>query len=61
MSNIYIRLCLSKALTLTQLQSYELFRNNKSVGLRGILSFPLLRDWFLHWLAREIPLKERVP
>ena len=60
-SNIYIRLCLPKALTLTRLQSYTLFRNNKSVSLRAIVSFPLLSDVFPHQLARGIPLKVGVP
>jgi len=56
-SNIYIGICLPKALTLTPLQSYEMFevllivRINKSVGLRGILNFRLLRDAFPYWLA----------
>jgi hypothetical protein len=36
-------------------------RINRSMGLRGILNFPLLRDAFLYWLARGIPLKEGVP
>jgi len=66
-SNIYIGLCIPKALTLTQLWSYEMFevlriiRINKSVGLRGILNFRLLGDAFLYRLARGIPLKEGVP
>jgi len=34
---------------------------NKSVGLRGILDFRLLRDAFPYQLARGIPLKEGVP
>jgi len=34
---------------------------NKSVGLQGILNFPLLRDTFPYRLAEEIPLKEGVP
>jgi hypothetical protein len=59
--NTYIGLCLTKALTLARLRSYELFRNNKRVGLWGTLSLPLLRDAFLHRLARGIPRKERVP
>jgi hypothetical protein len=65
--NINIALCLPKALTLTRLQSYEMFkvllivRINKSVGLRGILNFRLLRDAFLYRLASGIPLKEGVP
>jgi len=67
MSNIYIGLCIPKALTLTRLRSYEMFEVlliviiNKSVGLRGILNFRLLRDAFPYRLARGIPLKERVP
>jgi hypothetical protein len=36
-------------------------RINKSVGLQGILNFPLLRDAFRYRLARGIPLKEGVP
>ena len=49
MSNIYIGLCLPKALTLTWLRSYAMLevllipRNNKRVGLQGVLSFPLAR------------------
>jgi len=63
---IYIRLCLAKALTLTQLRSYKMFkvlliiRIKESVGFRGILHLPLLRDAFLYRLARGIPLKEGV-
>jgi len=34
---------------------------NNSVGLRGDLNFPLLRDAFPYRLARGIPLKEGVP
>lgn len=66
-SNIYIGVCLPEALTLTRLRSYEMFevllivRINKSVGLRGILNFRLLRDAFPYRLARGIPLKEGVP
>jgi len=65
--NIYIGLSIPKALTLTRLRSYEMFkvllivRINKSVGIRGILNFRLLRDAFPYWLARGIPLKEGVP
>jgi len=65
--NIHIGLCLPKALTLTQLGSYEMLevlpidRINKSVGLLGILNFRLLRDAFPYRLARGIPLKEGVP
>jgi len=66
-SNIYIGICLPKALTLTQLRLYEMFevllivRINKSVGLQGILNLRLLRDAFPYRLARGIPLKEGVP
>ena len=66
MSNIYIRLYLPKALTLTRLRSYAMFkvlrivRINEHVGLQGILNFYLLRDPFPDWLARGIPLKEGV-
>ena len=66
-SNIYVRICLPKALTLTGLWSYELFevlpidRINKSVDLRGIFLFRLIRDEFPFRLARGIPLKEGVP
>jgi hypothetical protein len=66
-SNIYIGICFPKALTLTQLWSYEIFEVfliisiNNSVGLRGILSFRLIRDAFPYRLARWIPLKEAVP
>jgi len=34
---------------------------NKSVGLQGILNFPMLKDAFPYLLARGIPLKEGVP
>jgi hypothetical protein len=61
MSNIYIGLCLPNALTLAQLRSYELFRHNKRVGLRRILSISLLRDMLPHRLGIEMPLKEGVP
>jgi len=66
-SNIYIGLCIPKALTLTRLRSYEMFKVllivkiNKTVGLRGIVNFRLLRDAFPYQLARGIPLKEGVP
>jgi len=66
MSNIYIALRIPKALILTRLRLYEMFevllivRINKSVGLRGILNFRLLRDVFPYRLARGIPLKEGV-
>jgi hypothetical protein len=59
-SNINIGQCLLKPLTLAHLQSYKFFRKNQSIGDRGILSFPLLRDAFLHRLARGIPPKEGV-
>jgi len=65
--NIYIGICLPKALTLTRLRTYEMIevllivRINKEVGLRGILNFRLLRDAFPYRLARGIPLKEGVP
>ena len=65
-SNIYIRLCLPKALTRSRLWSYEMFevlpivRTIKSVGHRGILNYHLLRDAFPYWLVRAIPLKEGV-
>jgi len=67
MSNIYIGLCIPKALTLTRLRLYEMFevllivRINRSVGLRGILNFRLLGDAFPYRLARGIPLKQGVP
>jgi hypothetical protein len=66
MSNIYIGLCIPKALTLTRLCSYERFevllivRINKSVGLRGIRNYCLLRAVFPYCLARGLPLKARV-
>src|SRR5258705_13321563 len=65
-SNIYIGICLPKALNLTRLRSYEMFevllivRISKSVRLQGILNFRLLRDTFPYRLARGIPLKEEV-
>jgi len=67
MSNIYIGRFLPKALTVIRLCSYKMFevllvlRINKSMGLRGILIFRLLRDVFPYRLVRGIPLKERVP
>jgi len=67
MSNIYIGICLPKALILTRLWTYEMFevllivRINHSVGLQGILNFRLLRDAFPYRLATGIPLKEGVP
>jgi len=66
-SNIYIVLCLPKALTLTRLQLYKMFevllivRMKKIVGFWGIINFRLQRDAFPYWLARGIPLKEGVP
>jgi len=65
-TNIYIGLCLPKALTLTQLRSYEMFkvlliiRIHKSVGLRGILNFRMRRDMFPYRLPRVIPLMDGV-
>ena len=65
-SNIYIGICLPKALTLTRLRSYEMFevflivRINNSIGPQGILNFPLLIDVFPYRLARGIHLKEGV-
>jgi len=65
--NIHIGKCLPKALTLSRLQSYEVFvvllivTINKSVGLRGILNILMLRDAFPYQLARGIPLEEGVP
>jgi len=65
-TDIYIGLCIPKALTLKRLRSYKMFevlliiRIIKSVGLRGILNFHLLRDAFPHRLARGIPPKEGV-
>jgi hypothetical protein len=67
MSNIHIRRCLPKALTLSALRWNEMFevllilRINKSVGLQGILNFPLIRDTFLYQLAKGISLTEGVP
>jgi len=66
-SNIYIGLCVPQALTLTRLQSYEMFKVliivgiNKSVGVGGLLYFRLLRDTFPYRSARGIPLKAGVP
>jgi hypothetical protein len=61
-SIIYIGICLPKALTLTQIWSYEMFEalpivRIKRVGHLGILNFPLVRDAFPSWLVRGIPLK----
>jgi len=60
-SNIYIRPCFVKALTLIWLWSYKLFRNNECVGHQVTFSFPMLCEPFPHQLARGIPLKEGVP
>jgi len=52
MLNIFIGLCIPKALTRTRLRSYEIFevlpivRINRIIGLREILNFQLLRDMF---------------
>jgi len=65
-STIYIRLCLSKTLTMIRLWSYEMFevlliiRIHKSVGVWGILNIRMLGDTFLYRLARAIHLKEGV-
>jgi len=53
MLNIIIGLCITNALTLMRLRSYEMFevspmfRINRIVGLREILNFRLLREVFL--------------
>jgi hypothetical protein len=66
-SNIYMGICVPKALTLTQLLSYEMFkvlliiRITKRVGLRGILNFRRLREAIPYRLVRGIPLKEGIP
>jgi hypothetical protein len=66
-STIHIAQCLPKALALTRLQSYGMFkvlliiRLNKRIHLGGILNDCLLRDVFPYRLARGIPLKEGVP
>jgi hypothetical protein len=66
-SNIYIGLFLPKALTLTRLWLLKMFevslivRINNSMGLRGILNFPMLRDSFWYWLPRGIPLNGADP
>jgi hypothetical protein len=39
---------------------FLILRINKTMGLRGILNFHLLRDPVPYWLARGIPLKEAV-
>jgi hypothetical protein len=65
--NIQIGICLPKAFTLSRLWSCEMFqvfliiRINTSVGLRGILNFPLLGDAFPYRLVRGVPLEEGVP
>jgi len=65
-SNICIGLCLPNARTLTRLRLSEMFKGllivriNKSIGLQGILHFPLLIDAFLYRLVRGIPLREGV-
>jgi len=65
-SNICIGLCPPETLTLTGVRSYKMFevllirRVNKSMFLRGILNFHLLRDAVPYRLAREIPPKEGV-
>jgi hypothetical protein len=40
---------------------FQIVRIKKTVGLRRILNFPLLRDAFPYWLAGGIPLMEGVP
>jgi hypothetical protein len=66
-SNIYIKQCLANAVTLTQLQWYEMFevlvidRINKTMSLRGFLNFRLLRDPFPYQLVRGITPMEGVP
>jgi hypothetical protein len=66
-SNIYISLCLLKALPMTHLRSYKMFdvllifRINQAIGLWEILKFHLLSDAFLYPLAREISVKLGVP
>jgi len=65
--NIYIGLCLHKALTLTGhwldevLEILAIVRMNKHVGLAGIHNYCLLRDALPYCLARGIPLKGGVP
>ena len=67
MSNIYIGLCIPKALTLTRLRSYErfeillIFRIKECMAFEGIINFRQLRDTFPYRFARGIPPKERVP
>jgi len=66
-SNIFIEICFSKALTLTRLRPYEMFKLllivsiNNTVSLWGILNFRLRRDAFPYRLVRRIPLKVGVP
>jgi hypothetical protein len=65
-SNIYIKLCHPKALTLTQIRSYALFEvallgiTDKNTELQGNLTFRLLRHEFPYRLGREILLKVEV-
>jgi hypothetical protein len=40
---------------------FLIVRINNSLGLQGILNFPLLRDAFPFRLARGIPFKDGVP
>jgi hypothetical protein len=57
MSNIYIGICHPKALTITQLWSYDMFEVllivsiNNGVAVRGIVHFHLLSDSSPYWLA----------
>jgi hypothetical protein len=66
-SNIYMGLCIPKALTFTRLWSYKLrevlltVRINNSICLRGILTFHLLRAAFPSRLARGIQFIDCVP
>jgi len=66
-SNIYIALCLPKAITLPRLWSEEMFevlliiRLNTCLDVGGILNFPRLRDAFPGRLVRGITYKEGVP
>jgi hypothetical protein len=65
-SHISSGICVPKALTLRQLQLYEMFdvllivRFNKRVGIGGIDNFWLLTDAFPYKMARGIPLNEGV-
>jgi len=67
MLNIYMGLCLPKALTLTQLQLLEMFkvlqivRINNWVRFQGIPNFALLRDAFLYRPVGGIPPQEGIP